>query len=208
MTTDWVAWHAGYGDPASRLARRLPVVQRHIRRFLDERRDGDVRVVSLCSGSGSDLLPVLASHPARVRARLVELDPTLAQHARDTARALGLDGVEVVTGDASTTDAVRGWAPADLVLACGIFGNISDADVERTVRALPQLCSPRGAVVWTRHRRAPDLTPAIRAWFADEGFVERAFDSGGAGSYGVGSHELARAPAPLQPGLRLFTFVR
>lgn len=31
-------------------------------------------------------------------------------------------------------------------------------------------------VIWTRHRRLPDLTPRIRAWFTDAGFDEVAFD--------------------------------
>lgn len=37
--------------------------------------------------------------------------------------------------------------PADLVLLCGIFGNIPDADVQATVRAAPQLCAPGAEVV-------------------------------------------------------------
>ena len=37
-------------------------------------------------------------------------------------------------GDASTTSAYRGAVPADLVLACGIFGNVSDEDIQRAAR--------------------------------------------------------------------------
>jgi hypothetical protein len=208
---DWVAWHADYADPTSRIARRLPVVQAHIRSFLDRREAAPaIRVVSFCSGSGSDLLPVLSEHPAgeRVRARLVELDPELAEQARTTASAFGLAGVDVVTGDASTTDAFAGAVPADLVLVCGVFGNIPDADVERTVRALPGFCAEGATVVWTRHRAEPDLTPAIRAWFAEAGFAELAFDSPGIGSYAVGSNELTARPQPLERGAHLFTFTR
>lgn len=207
---DWIAWHDGYADPESRIARRLRVVQDRIRSFLDDCDAPTIRVVSLCSGSGADLLPVLARHPARrrVRARLVELDPELAARARSSARDLGLDGVEVVTGDASSTDAVAGAVPADLVLVCGVFGNIPDADVERTVRGLPQFCSRGATVIWTRHREEPDLTPAIRGWLGESGFAERSFDSSGAGGYAVGSHHLVGEPRRLTPGVRLFTFTR
>ena len=207
---DWVAWHEDYADPRSQIARRLPVVREHIRRLLDARADGAVRIVGFCSGTGSDVLPVLAAHPARERAtaRLVELDPGLADRARAAAAELGLTGVEVVTGDAAVTDAYAGAVPADLVLVTGVFGNISDADVEGTIRALPQLCAEGAGVVWTRHTHEPDLTPSVRAWFADAGFAELRFDSPGVGSYGVGSHELRAAPQPLEPGRRLFTFVR
>ncbi len=207
---DWIAWHDGYADPTTRIAQRLPVVQAHLRSFLDRCDAPTIRAVALCSGSGADVLPVLADHPAgrRVRARLVESDAELAERARAAARAAGLEGVEVVTGDASTTDAVVGAVPADLVLVCGVFGNISDADVERTVRALPQLCSEGATVLWTRHRGEPDLTPSIRAWLGEAGFAERAFDSSGTGGFGVGSHELRGEPQPLRTGVRLFTFIR
>jgi hypothetical protein len=207
---DWVAWHEGYADPTSRIARRLPVVQAHIRVFLDHCDAAEIRVISFCSGTGSDLLPVLADHPAqvRVRARLVEFDPELAERARTTASELKLRGVEVVTGDASVTDSFAGIVPADLVLACGVFGNIPNSDVERTVRAMPQLCAERATVIWTRHRGEPDLTPAIRSWFREAGFVELAFDSPGLGSYAVGSNRLSAKPQPLQRGIRLFTFTR
>jgi hypothetical protein len=65
--------------------------------------------------------------------------------------------------------------PADVLLLCGIFGNVSAADIERTVTAAPALCGPGATVIWTRHRREPDLTPRIRAWFTAAGFEEVAF---------------------------------
>jgi hypothetical protein len=39
----------------------------------------------------------------------------------------GLDGVHVVAGDASITDAHAGALPADLILLCGVFGSITAA---------------------------------------------------------------------------------
>jgi hypothetical protein len=57
---------------------------------------------------------------------------------------------------AALTDHYQGMAPADLVLVCGAFGNISLGDIERTVGACCQLCAAGGTVVWTRNRAAPD----------------------------------------------------
>ena len=108
--------------------------------------------------------------------------------------------------DAGLTDAYVGAVPADLVLACGVFGNVSDADVEPTVEALPELCAPRAVVVWTRHRRDPDLTPAIRAWFRGAGFDERGFESSPTGSWAVGMQRLRGRARLLRPGVRLFNF--
>lgn len=206
--TDWVRWHDDYRDPLSPLSQRLRVVQRFIRETLDERGETELRAVSLCAGNGTDFLDVLADHPARERvsARLIELDLDLAAAARARITAAHLDRVEVVVGDAGATDAYGGAVPADLVLACGVFGNVSDADVERTVRALPQLCSAKAVVIWTRHRRRTDLTTRIRRWFTEAGFVERAFVSPGADSFAV--HELHGRPLPLRHRQRLFTFER
>jgi hypothetical protein len=207
-STDWLDWHDRYDDPHTGLPERLTVVQGFIREVLDLWPGGDLRIVSACAGQGRDLLPVLADHPGRgrVRARLIELDPRNAESARACARNADLDRVEVVTADASETNAYLGAVPADLVLMCGVFGNVSDEDVERTVRLLPGFCAREALVVWTRGRRLPDLTPAIRRWFGEAGFEERAFESPGLDSYSVGMHQLIGEPAPLQSDRRLFTF--
>jgi hypothetical protein len=66
---------------------------------------------------------------------------------------------------------------AGILLLCGIFGNVSDRDIERTVQAVPVLCHAGATVIWTRHRGPPDLTPQVRAWFVGSGFDEIAFDA-------------------------------
>src|ERR1700743_1208395 len=176
---DWAEWHRDYDDPGSLLSRRLELVQGHLRAELDHAPAGDIRLISLCAGQGRDVIGVLAGHPRRddVRARLVELDERNVAGARQGAQAAGLDGGELLQADAGITDAYAGAVPAQIVVACGIFGNISGRDIEATVAALPSLCAPGALVLWTRHRRAPDLTPAIRSWFAAAGFGEEAFDT-------------------------------
>jgi hypothetical protein len=202
---NWVEWHDSYSNPGSQLSQRLAVVQRHVRAFLDS--STAPQIISLCAGDGRDLLDVLAERRTPVRARLVELDPGLAGAARARVAAAQLEPfVDVVCADAALTDMYAGACPADLVLVCGVLGNISDADVRRTIRALPQLCARAATVVWTRHRRDPDLTPAIRRWFGEAGFDEVAFDSPGADGWSVGVNVLAGEPRPFTPGLRLFTF--
>jgi hypothetical protein len=200
--TDWAAWHGHYDDPASGLSRRLAVVQARIREALDQAGPGPIRVVSLCAGDGRDLLGILADHPRRsdVDARLVELDPELAARA-----AADPAGVNVVKGDAALTDHYGGWVPADLVLACGIFGNITDADVAGTIAALPEFAAPGGTVIWTRHRAEPDLVPSINTWFSEHDF-DLVWQSDRMAGYGVGVHRFAGRTRPLRTGRRLFTF--
>jgi hypothetical protein len=214
--TNWVAWHDRYDRPGGVMGQRLALVQAHIRGFLDERKGEELRVISMCAGDGRDLLGVLASEPeAKVHARLLELDQTNVASARQRATDAGCADVEVVCGDASGTDAYVGAAPADLVLVCGVFGNVPPDDIRRTIRTLPQLCASNAWVIWTRHREQPDLTPTIRSWFADAGFVERSFEvttpETGPGAYplqAVGVHMWPHDPHPLRRRQRMFTFFR
>jgi hypothetical protein len=183
------------------------VVQEQIRASLDSSPAGPLRVISLCSGQGRDLLEVLDGHPRRddVRARLVELDPGNTALAQQAARAAGLDQVEVVTGDAALTDQYQGVAPADLVLVCGVFGNVTDEDIERTIGFCSQLCVTGGTVIWTRHRSAPDRVPLICDWFEEHGFNRQWVSEADVG-FGVGVHRFAAGPRPLALGERMFTF--
>jgi hypothetical protein len=204
---DWRAWHEDYTNPDSALARRLTVVQAQIRATLDRVASGPVQAIGICAGQGHDLIGALADHPRRtdVTARLVEIDAHNALAASHAAAAAGLDGVQVTAGDASITDAYSGAVPADLILLCGVFGNITAADIANTVRHLPSLCAPAATVIWTRHRHPPDLTPYIRETFAQGGFAELAFED--SPPFGVGANRLATSPQPFKSGIRLFEFI-
>jgi len=206
---DWRAWHTFYDDAASPLARRLAIVQQRVREALDRAAPGPLRAVSMCAGEGRDLLGALDGHPRAndVAGRLVELDAQLATTAAVRARDAGLPGLEVANADASNTAAYVGAVPADLVLVCGVFGNIPDADIANTVRLLPTFCAPGATVIWTRHRREPDATPAIRAQFVAAGFSEVAFDAPAHFLFAIGTFRYDGAPRPFVAGERLFTFV-
>ncbi|MFJ3529438.1 MULTISPECIES: class I SAM-dependent methyltransferase [unclassified Streptomyces] len=205
---DWNAWHGKYDVADSWMERRLRTVQSQTRAALDDAPAGPLKVISLCAGDGRDLLHVLSDHPRRheVRARLVELDARNTAAASETARLAKLDQVEVVTADASLIDQYRDMTPADLVLVCGVFGNITDSDIKGTIGACNQLCKTGGTVIWTRNRAAPDRVPMICDWFDEQGFELQWLSEPGAG-YGVGVHRFTGTPRPLRTSTRLFEFV-
>jgi hypothetical protein len=213
-TTDWVDWHRPYDDPTSDLSRRRRSVQRAIRAWIAETGPGPRRVVSACSGDGRDLLEVLAEEPdaERFGVRLLELDEQLAARAEDLARRSGLAGVDVVRADAGRTESYAGAVPADLLMLCGVFGNLSDADVQWTIETARHLCAPGAQVVWTRGRFADrdgvEPTDRLRAWFAEAGFEEVSLDAPADTGYRVGVHRLVARAEPLVLGRQLFTFVR
>jgi hypothetical protein len=206
---DWVAWHAAYDDPSSPLSARLRRVRSHLSDAIDRAPAGRVSLVSLCAGQGYDVLGVLPHHSRRddVRAVLVEADERNASLARRAAAEQGLARVEVRQADAGLVAGFADALPADVLLLCGIFGNVTDHDIKRTVQAASALCRPGATVIWTRHRRPPDLTSQVRAWFAESGFEEVAFDPLETdGLMSVGVNRLRDASAARPPGHRLFTF--
>lgn len=208
--SDWVAWHAEYDDPDSRLSRRLAVVQRFLASALDRQPPGPIRLLSLCAGEGRDVIGVLRAHERRddVQGVLVEADPALADRAGAAIVEAELEGqLSVILGDAGTTDTYAGAVPADVLLLCGIFGNIADDDVDYTVRNASRLCDEDAIVIWTRHTTPPDLTVWIRQWLAESGFLELGFEAPDEWRFGVGSHRLIAEPEAFAAGLRLFRFL-
>jgi hypothetical protein len=207
---DYVEWHKAYEDPASALSWRLRTVQGYIADALDAR-TGPVRILSLCAGEGRDVIDLLTqrSDAARVHATLVEVHPGIAGSARARAESAGLSGIEVRTADAGLTNSLEGAVPADIVLLVGIFGNISDDDIEQTIAVSPQFCNAGATVVWSRGREASDRNDAIRAWFAAHGFAEIDYATlDAAYRPALGAFRFEGQAQPLVPDRKFFTFLR
>lgn len=207
---DYVEWHRSYDDPASSLSRRLEVVRRRLGEALNALHRHDLRVLSLCAGDGRDVLDVVgrrAAHP-EPSIVLVEQDCRLAAAAAERANAHRLSQVVVVQGDAGLASTWSEHVPVDLLLLCGIFGNISSDDVRRTIDSIPALVRHGGHIVWTRGSDpGPDLRNQLRAWCSATGLIEVAYD-GPPEAFGVALN--VRPPTaidqPVPP--QLFTFLR
>ena len=211
MLRDYRAWHDQYDDPHSSLAERLRTVQRRLDELLTAAPASPIRLISMCAGQGRDVLGVVPNHKRQsdVTAVLVELDAANVRAAREAAAGAGLRSLEVIEADAALGDVYAPFIPADIVMACGIFGNVSDADVENTVRTWSMLCSPEAAVIWTRNRREPDLNRDIHRWLVESGFEQLTFDAPeNAADSGIGTARLVAIPAPWRKRHRFFTFVR
>ncbi len=207
---DWNDWHRAYEDPESELVGRKLAVQHHVAAVVDEAPPGAVTVVSICGGQGHELIGALGNHPRRdeVRGRLVELDPENAAYARQWARDARLTGLEVVTGDASVSDAYAGLGPVDLVVISGVFGHLDEADRQRLVSFLHQILRDGGSVVWTSHRRGRGPAEQVRSIFTAQSFEEVAFDDLPGDEFGftVARHRASGEPDPFVERAQLFTF--
>jgi hypothetical protein len=206
---DYEQWHRGYDGPDSGLAWRLRTVQHYIDEALD-RHSGPMTVLSCCSGDGRDLLGVLSrrSDADRVTATLVEIHPGIAARASTAAAACAAQ-VEVRTADAGMSDTYLGAAPADLVIMVGIFGNISDTDLARTIAASGQLCLPGATLLWSRGRDSGDVNDIVRARFAAAGFTELDYATyDGESKTAAGAMRYDGPTQPLVGGQLWFTFRR
>jgi hypothetical protein len=207
---DYAAWHDEYDRPGSALHLRLLVVQDLIASALDELPRGPVRVISMCAGQGRDLIGVARRHRRGpdLTGVLVEADPRNAAAARTAIAQAGLDGLRVIEGDAGRSGTYAGARPADLVLACGVFGNISDADIRRTIGFIPALCAPGAWVVWTRKPTQDRIVLAIQGWFEQAGFRPLALVVPDGDLFGVGAARFTGSPTPPPHEAVLFEFVQ
>jgi hypothetical protein len=58
--------------------------------------------------------------------------------------------VHFIHADATDYATYQGMAPADIVLACGVWGHVPAHERVSLAGALAALCKPRGTVTWTR----------------------------------------------------------
>jgi SAM-dependent methyltransferase len=209
---DYLKWHDAYDDPDSDLYWRLRQVQAYIRAALDQIQ-GQLAVLSLCAGDGRDILEVLAQRDdsSRIHTTLIELHPVLAQRAREFAATAALANVTVRTIDAGNTTAYAGSVPADLVIMMGIFGNISNDDVRRTIQTAPRLCRPGAVLLWSRSTDGVDWNRSVRGWLIKAGFSEldyKEFDHAQGERAALGAARYDGPMQPLMPGQQIFTFLQ
>lgn len=170
-----------------------------------------MRLLSLCGGDARDVIPVLASHPTGRRARgvVVELDDVLARRAAGAARRAGLSGIEVRCADAGDLRSFCDVLPVDVLLLCGIFGNVERDVVRSLVERIPSMVSEGGVVIWTRggYDGEDDPRPQVRRWFIEAGMPEMSFD-GAPERYGVGVNRVEHPRSGQLGDSRLFDFIR
>ena len=171
------------------------------------RRRDRSRVVSMCAGEGRDLLGVLEDHPApRRRTRPTRRARPGARGDRSRPRTRGDRGVVRRRGHEPRRTRARCQPISSSCAACSATSPTPTSRTRST--SLPTLCAPGAVVIWTRHRRPPDATPAIRARSSPRtGSTELAFHTPEGTMFCVGMNRLTAPPAPFRPDARLFDFV-
>lgn len=206
---DWLDWHRVYDDPSSPFVWRLHAVQFQISKTCSERPRGPIRAISMCAGQGHDLIGALRSHPRRddVLALLVERDERNVARAQQAAAQAGLSGFKVVAGDASNSSWYADAVPCDLILACGMLGNIDPSGLPALIDELLRLSAEGAVVIWTYNRLDPQKAEALREMFVASGFEELAYEESSMGPEVVGVSRLAGPPKQFRNDVTMFTFV-
>ncbi|MGI0495249.1 class I SAM-dependent methyltransferase family protein [Alkalinema pantanalense CENA528] len=209
MPKNWFEWHNLY-QSETRLQQRLEIVQEYLTRAIDAQPAGTIQVVSACAGDGRDLIGTLSNHPRKkdVRARLVELNPQLVEQGKASLVAARLtEQIEFINGDATLSDNYAGAVPADIVIFCGIFGNLADeAALQRLIGNLKFLAKPGAFVPWTRGNRDGDYAEVVRRNLQAANFEEVDFRFTETGDQAVGLHRYQGETAPLPANEHLFVF--
>lgn len=207
---DWVEWHKHYDTADSSLNQRLVLVQSAIRQCLPQQRDV-YTILDICAGDGRDLIEVLSNyeHKDSLRGVLVELDSQLVNEMQVRAQTANIPpSLNIIQDDASQTHTYKDSIPADLILLCGVFGNISNDDIAKTIQNLPKFCKRGTRVIWTLNRRAPDRTDEIRDLFHANGFDEANFVSTNDATYGVGVHTFTAPTPAMGDNVTMFSFLK
>ncbi|WP_375514513.1 class I SAM-dependent methyltransferase family protein [uncultured Nostoc sp.] len=210
MPKDWYEWHDLY-NTEPKLQQRLEIVQEYIAYSLNASPDGAIRIVSVCAGDGRDLLGTLKNHPRinDVYARLVELSPQLVERGRATIESLGLvKQIEFINGDATLATNYVGAVPADIVIVCGVFGNLAqEPELNRLLDNLSFLSKPGAFVIWTRgHSNGIPYSDNVRKILSASGFEEVKFKLTATGDMGVGLHRYLGENLPQPKEQQLFVF--
>ncbi|MBD2691181.1 class I SAM-dependent methyltransferase family protein [Anabaena catenula] len=210
MPKDWLEWHDLYNTEA-KLQQRLKIVREYISYSLDNSPAGIIRIVSVCAGDGRDLLGILANHPRTedVYARLVEINPQLVERGRATIESLGLTKqIEFINGDATAAANYVGVVPADIVIVCGIFGNLADENELNRLLGNLSFLSKKGAfILWTRgHSNGIAYSETVRKYFREFGFKEVNFQLTATGDMGVGIHRYLGENVAVSKEQQLFVF--
>jgi hypothetical protein len=207
----WTGWPAE-AYARKRYQQRLHAVQEHLRRNLDEAPAGPLRLISICAGDGRDVIGVLRTHGRRsdVSAWLIELDrQSVAAGMREASIHSLQDAVQFINRDATDYAVYQGMVPADVVLACGVWGHVPAHERKSLVDALARLCKPSGAVTWTRgvsggitRLNEIDQLFARQTWES----VKRTITADK--KWAVGTYRFLGPPVELPQAGRIFNFQR
>ena len=210
MPKDWYEWHDLY-DTEPKLQQRLEIVQGYIAYSLNASPDGAIRIVSVCAGDGRDLLGTLKNNPRAkdISAQLVEINSNLVERGRASIESLGLaKQIEFINGDATLATNYVGAVPADIVIVCGVFGNLADeAELNRLLDNLSFLSKPGAFVIWTRgHSNGIIYSDNVRKILSTSGFEEVNFKLTATGDMGVGLHRYLGENLAAPKEQKLFVF--
>ncbi|MFJ2280896.1 class I SAM-dependent methyltransferase [Pseudomonas sp. NPDC087803] len=209
---DWQSWHENYRS-FSPLQLRLEEVCQQVTEAINAVAPSRVQVLSLCAGDGRDLLKALQSgHTSKeVDATLIELDPGLVEQGRKAFAEHGLsDSVQFRCADATSFATYQGLPKADIVMVCGVFGNVRGPHVQQLIFSLKAFCRQGARVIWTRSLNEFDdgetAAQEIRGWFAQAGFQETVFTRTPEGTFAVSSVAYGAEQTPLPSTGRMFEF--
>jgi hypothetical protein len=116
--------------------------------------------------------------------------------------------IEFMNGDATLATKYVGAVPADIAIACGVFGNLADeGELNRLLDNLSFLSKQGAFVIWTRgHSNGIPYSETVRKILRASDFEEVNFQLTATGDMGVGLHRYLGENLPQPKEQQLFVF--
>jgi hypothetical protein len=133
----------------------------------------------------------------------------LVEAGRRAAQIAGIENqIEFIHGDATKSRTYQGIIPADLVLACGVFGNVRMRHISHLIFRLRSLCRSGSFLVWTRVLSRDGLreVETIRDLLQKAAFEQVCLEFSDVTNHFIGSHRYVGINQPLTKRKRLFKF--
>jgi hypothetical protein len=209
---DWAKWHDNYKvSPA--LKERLSIVRKHLSKCCISLPKGSIKIISICSGDGRDLLGLMEYHPRKqdVSALLVENNEELVDTGRKSIHEAGFETqLKLVLSDATLFSTYDNYCPANIVLFSGVFGNVRVEETPNIIRNLRSLCNTDSYIIWTRHCRVNNglkHIEFIRNQFTENDFEETYYEQTADGTFIIGTNKFCGNKIDLSAETKLFDFV-
>jgi len=109
---------------------------------LDVPEVASARVLEIGCAAGGNLIPFAAFHP-RARAVGIDLSRVQIDHGRRRGQALGLDNLELLTGDVARID-LAALGEFDFIICHGVYSWVPESVREAILSAFRKLLAPNG----------------------------------------------------------------
>lgn len=147
---DWSKWNLFYEDKITTQYHRLIAIKQYIKNILLSEENNTV--LNICSGESRDILQTLVElEMLDVPVYSIDTHTNSINNSMLYANEHNLLNYNAICEDASLSDTYIEYnvPRSKLIILSGVFGMLSDIEINRLLKSLPMFIKNDGYVVWT-----------------------------------------------------------